>query len=145
MHPDPIFKPFPSAEEDTLFASTYWRVIVNRNQARLGNLLIVLRRHCTAVRELLPAEMHDLHQQMIVCEDLLKQSFAPDHVNFNFQMNRRRHVHLHVIPRYFNRSPEFEGLHFADHPDILSRRMPPTVHRAIVEKLRQHLATPDDH
>lgn len=131
------FELFPELPDDELYRSDHWRVVMNMNQARLGSLLVILLRGAFDVLELNEAERNDLWAMMEVSRGVLDFCFAPTHVNYEFRMNRRRHVHLHIVPRYADRVPEFAGLVFPDNERVTSRRMPPDVHQEIVAWLRK--------
>jgi diadenosine tetraphosphate (Ap4A) HIT family hydrolase len=98
--------------------STYWRLILNRNQNLLGKCFLVVRRHLESVSLLTPPEWTDLHQQLVRTTRILTLAFHPDHFNYAFLQNQDRHVHLHIIPRY-NQPPTFAGMTFddPDYPD----------------------------
>ncbi len=106
--------------------STYWRLILNRNQDLLGKCFLVLRRHLEAVPMLSADEWSDLHRQIQSASEMLTRAFRPDHFNYAFLQNQDRHVHLHIIPRYAG-SRTFEGMEFADraypgHYDVTTAR-----------------------
>jgi len=126
--------------DDELYHSQFWRVVVNLNQARLGSMLIILKRACFDIFELTVKERDDLWALMRLSRQVLEHCFQPDNVNYEFRMNQRRHVHMHVIPRYFERTPEFAELVFPDNERLTSRRLPPEVHRALVGCLHEGFA-----
>lgn len=129
-----------SLEEDEVFESTYWRVIINLNQNRLGNILIVLNRHATDIIDLSNDEVIDLWDVIKHVKTALDTCFSPSHINYAFQMNRSKHVHMHLSPRY-NTNPTFEDIVFIDDDTITHRRMPPSVHARIRGKIRNALET----
>lgn len=90
-----------------------WRLAVNRNQDLLGKSMVVLRRDCTAVIDVLPSEWESLHAELRRLVPALRRIFQPDQFNFAFLMNLDAQVHLHVIPRYAT-PREWEGAVFND-------------------------------
>lgn len=98
--------------------SSHWRLILNRNQCRIGACMLVLRRHQERVTALTSDEWTDLYEQIRRTTAMLAAAFQPDHFNYAFLQNQDRHVHLHVIPRYAG-PRDFAGLVFSDtdYPD----------------------------
>ncbi len=115
----------PRLETPVLRESTSWRIAVNRNQDLLGKSIVVLRRHEEAVVRLTREEWSDLRTEIGWITERLQGAFEPDHFNYAFLQNVDRHVHLHVIPRYFEMRT-IAGRQFddADFPD--SYRRPPS-------------------
>jgi diadenosine tetraphosphate (Ap4A) HIT family hydrolase len=93
--------------------STYWRLILNREQDLLGASFLALRRHVESPTELRPDEWAELRGSIQAARDLLARAFQPDHFNFAFLGNVERHLHLHVLPRYAS-SRTAIGLTFTD-------------------------------
>ncbi len=77
-----------------------WILAVNRNQDLLGKSMVVLRRDCTSVIEILNKEWAALRFELRRLVPALEQLFHPDQMNFAFLMNQDAQVHLHVVPRY---------------------------------------------
>ena len=111
-------------ETPVLRDTTFWRVIINRNQDPLGKTMIVLKRHEEDVSQLTPDEWQDLLTQIRWVTARLRSAFAPDHFNYSFLMNMDVHAHLHVIPRYIE-SRELAGVQFSD-PDYPDAYRGPT-------------------
>lgn len=138
---DIIDSPFPIAQDDEVFQSQHWRIVVNLNQANLGNLLIVLQRHETSLLALTPDDMTDLLHCMNTAASALHIAFEPRNINYSFLMDRRRHVHMHMIPRYYDERREFAGLIFTDDQQRRpARRLPKDIHRRIVAHLNDAFA-----
>ena len=86
---------------ESIVVTDDWRVAVSFNTALAGWLVVVPRRHVTAIHELTPAEMApfgpmltDVSRaltEVTGCEKTYVMQFAehPEH----------RHVHFHVVPR----------------------------------------------
>ena len=123
--------------------STYWRLVLNRNQNLLGKCFWVLRRHEESVPELSTAEWLDLHEQLAFTTRALALAFAPDHFNYEFLQNQDRHVHCHVIARYAT-VRTFAGVSFED-PDYPGHYAVPALSRllapAVMADLTQCLHT----
>jgi diadenosine tetraphosphate (Ap4A) HIT family hydrolase len=108
--------------------STYWRLILNKNQDLLGKCFLALRRHLEVVPQLLPAKWADLHKQLAQATQMLSLAFQPDHFNYAFLQNQDRHIHLHIIPRY-DKPRVFAGVTFDD-PDYPCLTTPCLLHLA---------------
>lgn len=122
-------------DEDEVYKSTYWRIVVNLNQNRLGNVLVVLNRHIEDIVDLTDQETLDLWAVIRVAKAAIVQCFQPAHFNYIFRMNKMRHVHLHITPRY-NDKRIFEDVAFLDDVSITHRRMPLSVHARIRGQIR---------
>lgn len=132
----PIVDVFEPSPEDEVYQSTHWRVILNLNQNKLGNLLVILKRYSDDVTALEDHELMDLWDVVRRSKQTLHLCFSPLHINYCFLMNRRRHVHLHIIPRYYEEQRHFEGVVFHDDDHIDHRRMPPNIHQRLVQVVR---------
>ena len=124
--------------EDEVYKSTYWRVVVNLNQHRLGNVLLVLNRHAEDIVDLFDEEVADLWASIRVVKAALDKIFQPSHFNYTFRMNNMRHVHMHITPRYSDKRV-FEDVVFVDDDSITHRRMPSSVHARIRGRLRRSI------
>lgn len=91
----------------------HWIVAVNENQATLGRIYLVLRRHEEDVASLTSEEQASMFRQVRRVRVALTQLFAPDHFNYMFHMNLVRHAHFHIYPRYAS-VRHFAGVHFHD-------------------------------
>ncbi len=123
-----------------------WTIAVNRNQNLLGKAMLVLRRPCTDVADIGPAEWAALHAQMGRVAAAQAARFRPDHVNFAFLMNEDAQVHLHVIPRYAT-TRDWGGRRFADPhwgraPGPEQRPLRPDDLRRLADELRAALPRP---
>jgi diadenosine tetraphosphate (Ap4A) HIT family hydrolase len=123
-------------DEDEVYRSANWRIIVNLNQNRLGNVLLVLNRHTEDIIDLNQEEVLDLWAVIKVAKDAIDKSFQPSHFNYTFRMDRMRHVHLHLTPRY-DEKRTFEDIVFMDNDTITHRRMPTSVHARIRGRIRR--------
>lgn len=91
----------------------FWTIAVNRNQASLGRVIVVLNRACHDVRELTADEWAALRHEIGRVTTALDGLFRPDHYNYAFLMNIDSQVHLHVTPRYAT-SRRWQGMEFID-------------------------------
>lgn len=127
------------SDDDEVWSGPHWRVIVNRNQNKLGKVFLVLKRHETDIVNLSDEEVLDLWTVIRSVKDVLVSQFQPDHFNYAFLMNQDPHVHLHVIPRY--RSPrDFAGQTFEDSEALEQRQLAPEVYQEIVSAIREAFA-----
>ncbi len=96
-----------------LYEGRSWRLVLNWNQRLLGMTFLAVIRHVEEVSGLTFDEWIELLQLIRRVTTGIEAIFAPDHWNMSFLMNKDRHVHLHLIPRYA--APrEFAGSRFDD-------------------------------
>jgi diadenosine tetraphosphate (Ap4A) HIT family hydrolase len=124
--------------QDEIQTFGHWRVIANANQNKLGKCMICLKRHAEDIRDLSPDEVQELWAIIRQLTTLLSARFQPDHFNYAFLMNKDRHVHLHVIPRYHSER-SFAGLEFQDQDEIVERKLPERIQQHLVATLRAGL------
>lgn len=96
---------------DSILRTEFWDIVHCDRGAVEGWMILVVRRHVSAIADLTAAEaaaMGPLAHQvsgalttMLGCESTYVVNFAehPEH----------RHVHVHVIPRAVDLAPEFRG------------------------------------
>jgi len=126
-------------EADVVYASQHWRVLVNRNQNKLGKCMICLRRHDEDVCNLSNREVRELWAVIRRVKAALTSCFQPDHFNYSFLMNQDAHVHLHVIPRY--QGPRvFAGFEFWEKGSNVDLRLPLPSHEQVIATLREALS-----
>lgn len=119
--------------------STFWKLILNRNQRFLGACFLSLKRHSESITELSPHEWSELQEEIKKTTNALWQCFAPDHFNYVFLQNQDRHVHMHILPRYAN-PRTFVGEEFDD-PDYPSHYTIPGYNHHLKEKQYDWIAT----
>ncbi len=119
----------------------YWVAALNENQATLGRVYFVLKRHETDIAQLTVEEQASLWRQVAAVKAGLSTLFEPDHFNYMFLMNLVGHAHFHIYPRYAG-PRTFAGLtftdpHFGGHYDpAAERRLEDGVRDSLVEALR---------
>ncbi|MGO8671614.1 MAG: HIT family protein [Capsulimonadaceae bacterium] len=91
----------------------HWAVVLNENQATLGRIYLVLRRHETDITALTTSEQTSLFHHTRAVKRAVDSLFAPDHYNYVFLMNLVRHCHFHIFPRY-EAPRRFAGVEFVD-------------------------------
>lgn len=91
----------------------HWVVALNENQASLGRVYLVLKRHEVDVASLTSAEQSSLWQWTSAVKRALDALFEPDHYNYMFLMNLTAHAHFHIYPRY-KESRTFGDAEFVD-------------------------------
>lgn len=118
-----------------------WIVMLRPRQVTLGSLILAAAGPATAFGELSPAAFATLGRAVGRIENVLKQTFRCDKLNYLMLMMVDPHVHFHVIPRYAG-PVTFLDRTFADE----AWPKPPDVTRAlempadVFENLRQTLA-----
>ncbi len=94
-------------EENPTFIKDFefWTLLVNYMQPTLGSNLIVLNRHVSNLSDL--TEKESLEHLKIVkeLEEVLRNSFNPEKIDYLMLANVVEHIHYHVVPRY--RKPKF--------------------------------------
>jgi diadenosine tetraphosphate (Ap4A) HIT family hydrolase len=109
--------------------STFWRLVLNRNQNLVGKSMLVSQRHVERVDCLAADEWDDLRIQIRRLTAALREVVQPDHFNYAFLQNQDRHVHLHVIPRYA--SPRMVAGIQVDDADYPGHYAVPAPHRPL--------------
>jgi diadenosine tetraphosphate (Ap4A) HIT family hydrolase len=89
----------------------YWNVDHAYPSSYRGWLVIVLKRHCTALHELSPEECLELGQLVHQTTHLLHQHFnsAKEYAMMLGEGEGFAHLHLHVVPRAADLGPEYRG------------------------------------
>jgi diadenosine tetraphosphate (Ap4A) HIT family hydrolase len=126
-----------------IYEGLHWRVVLNRNQDRLGQVFVALRRHVELPTALSADEWLELRELIAATTRRLRDTFAPDHFNYMFLGNEVRHLHLHVFPRYS--SPRSAvGVEFIDTgwPDHYTLDPGPTVRADDLEAIAALLRSP---
>ena len=124
---------------------TFWRLVLNWNQDRLGQAFLALRRHVELPTDLTLDEWDELRELLPDALDRERAAFKPDHFNVMFLGNEVRHLHLHIFPRYAT-PREAAGVEFIDAawPDHYGLEPGPTLTReqleAVADLLRSEQA-----
>jgi diadenosine tetraphosphate (Ap4A) HIT family hydrolase len=107
-------------ENELIFETEFWQVILSSDQGYLGRCYVILKRHCGDLAELTDEEWLDFSEVVKKLESALKKSFNATMFNWTCLMNNayqsespNPHVHWHFRPRY-NHKVEFAGLIFED-------------------------------
>ena len=94
-------------EDEIVFETDHWKVILADDQAYLGRCYVTLKRHCETVLDLTSPEWSDLQSVMKKLEATLKAAFNATMFNWTCLMNLayqntppNPHVHWHFKPRY---------------------------------------------
>ena len=115
---------------------TFWRLVLNWNQDRLGQAFLALRRHVELPTDLTLDEWDELRELLRDALDRERAAFKPDHFNVMFLGNEVRHLHLHIFPRYAT-PREAAGVEFIDAawPDHYGLEPGPTLTREQLESV----------
>lgn len=131
-------------QPDPLGEDEHWIVALNENQAVLGRVYFVLKRHETDVAALSEAEQSSLWWWVSKTTRALGVVLQPDHFNYMFLMNVVGHSHFHIYPRY-RTARTFAGVDFDDpnwggHYDpAANRRLDESVQRALASAITKEL------
>ena len=139
------------SENELIYQTKLWKVIIVSDQAYLGRCYVTLKRHCGDLAELEPQEWSDFIEVVKKLESALKKSFNATMFNWTCLMNNayqndppNPHVHWHFRPRY-NHKVEFAGEIFED-PEFghhysreRKQEIPNVIKNKIVDKIRENL------
>jgi|YelNatPaOPRAMG01_1025707.scaffolds.fasta_scaffold06186_3 diadenosine tetraphosphate (Ap4A) HIT family hydrolase len=67
-----------------------------------GYLILEYRRHVTEITDLSAQERAQLAEDVNTCASVLQSVLHPDKINYVILGNEVPHLHVHVIPRYFD-------------------------------------------
>ena len=115
-------------------------MVVNRNQNKLGKCMICLRRHDEDICNLSNREVRELWAVIRRVKAALESCFQPGHFNYSFLMNQDAHVHLHVIPRYYDVHVS-AGFEFCDMQNVIDLRLPRAPHEQVTTVIREALSS----
>jgi ATP adenylyltransferase len=106
--------PFCNIEKPFLTAKTSFS-LVDIHPASLGHTLIIPKRHISSILQCTEEELKDLYSLMRETVEYLKKE-DPTITGFNYGINEGEsagqtidHLHLHVIPRRDNDTPNPRG------------------------------------
>jgi len=91
----------------------YWKLLVRKNNTKLGSCVAVTKRHLEALSEITPEEMQEFAQVVKEVEKSAKTAFNYDKINYLMLMMKDKHTHFHIFPRY-NTERNFAGIKWLD-------------------------------
>jgi diadenosine tetraphosphate (Ap4A) HIT family hydrolase len=96
---------------DSIYRSQYWDVVHSYNTSLLGWLVLVARRHMTAIDETTESEAIELGSLLRRVSVALKESTgcAKTYVIQFAEAAEHPHVHFHVVPRMVDQPAERRG------------------------------------
>ena len=139
-------------EEEIVFETLYWKVVLMDQQLYLGRSVVVLKRPCGDLSNLNQDEALDFFEIVKKLENLFKKTFNATMFNWSCLMNdayksnpAEPQVHWHLRPRYKNlveiggnvfKDPNF-GHHYLRGTDekVVSKE----ILKAINKRLQQNL------
>lgn len=96
-------------DEEIVFETPYWKVMLMDQQLYLGRCVIVLKRPCGDLANLNQDEMLDFFEVVKKLENLFRKTFNATMFNWSCLMNDackanspKPQVHWHLRPRYEN-------------------------------------------
>jgi len=139
------------SENELIYETQYWKVILAPDQSYLGRCYVTLKRHCGDLAELKREEWLDLAEIVKKIENSLKKSFGAAMFNWTCLMNDayqnippNPHIHWHLKPRY-NHKIEFAGLTFEDvefghhYARGTNREFSEEITQKVIEKIKENL------
>lgn len=109
---DEFMKKF-KIEELLLAKVGAWNVSLRPEQVTLGSIILSLDRPCPTLAGITSKEGEELSEAFEVIEQLFRNTFKPNKLNYLALMMVDHQVHFHVIPRYES-SVLFENVEFQD-------------------------------
>ena len=86
--------------------STNTLIIMNLYPYNNGHLMIVPKRHLGSVDQLSVEESHELMDQILLAEKILRKIYSPQGFNIGANLGRAGgagiddHIHFHIVPRW---------------------------------------------
>jgi len=144
-----VCKALNSQGETFVIETDFWKVILSYNQYYLGRCVVLCKRHCNSLSELMSDEVLDFFSLVKKFEGALKKSLGATMFNWcclmndAYKTNGNSHVHWHVRPRYKKKviigGEEFIDENFAHHYDRLKdKRINEDTRQKIVQKIREN-------
>jgi diadenosine tetraphosphate (Ap4A) HIT family hydrolase len=138
-------------ENDIIYETKYWKVILANNQYYLGRCVLDLKRNCATLSELNNEEFQDLLKLIKQLEHSIKKSFNTTMFNLCCLMNNsyksvipNPHVHFHLFPRYKNETnfigEIFKDKEFGDHYNLdNNKEISKEIREKIIKKIQENL------
>lgn len=88
--------------DNVLTESRSGRVLLVNDGDFRGYMILEYRRHVTEITELSTEERAQLVEDVNACAVALQSTLHPNKINYVILGNEVPHLHVHVIPRYFD-------------------------------------------
>ena len=127
---------------DSIYQTEHWQVAHAYNTSLPGWLVLVLRRHLTALAELTEAEALELGRLIRHVSLALHEAVgcAKTYVMQFAEQEEHRHVHVHVVPRMADQPPEVRGPRIFAYLGVApEERLDEQAMDELARRLRQHL------
>lgn len=128
-------------EENNLIKEyKYWKVLVRKNNFKLGSCVAITKKHHDTFSEISSEEMAEYALIMKEFETAIKKSFKNDAIHHLALMLKDHHTHFHIIPRY-KKSKTFAGEKWIDDYDpdgALGKREPP-LSQKVLQKIKEEI------
>lgn len=112
----------------TVNESSNWLLSVRPVQQTLGSLVLSSRHECTSFSDLELSAQAELGSLFSFSDQLLKDAFSPNKINFICLMLQDPLLHFHVIPRY-SAPLNFDGKDWVD----TDWPKPPILHATVAD------------
>ncbi len=143
------FCEFSAKDENLIFETPFWMVLLAPEQSYVGRSMVVLKRHAASLSDVTAEELADFGSVVKKFEAAAKKAFDATMFNWTCMMNDffraaipDPHVHWHARPRY-NHTVEVSHVRFTD-PEFgqhynrdRTQEIPGNVRKEIVAKLRK--------
>lgn len=150
MNPKCEYCQIPGAYGDLIFETDHWQIYLAPSQRYLGTCVVVLKRHCSSLREVKSAEWVEFTGIVNELETALKKTYNPTLFNWSCFMNSayrfnppNPEVHWHFIPRYNHKIKlddlEFKDPDFGHIPQPVERKVPENIMKKIMDKIKENI------
>ncbi|MGE3769856.1 MAG: HIT family protein [Bdellovibrionales bacterium] len=96
-----------------IFETARWVLTLRPLQPTLGSTVLISKSDVTAVTDLSPEDVTDLHAAWQKVGAMYRATFQPDKMNHLALMMTDPNPHFHILPRYAEKRA-FDGSFFAD-------------------------------
>ena len=100
-------------ESNLILSYHHWHLLLRFQQTTLGSMILICKGSYSAFSELPQAASHEMHEIIPQIENILKEEFEYDKINYLMLMMVDPEVHFHIIPRYEN-GARFSGVNYKD-------------------------------
>lgn len=78
----------------------YWLLLLRPVPVTLGSCIILLKRNCPSLADVMPEEMTEFPEVCKLFEEKTKSLYGAVKFNYHANMMKEDFVHFHAIPRY---------------------------------------------
>ncbi len=109
---------------------------LNWDQSYKGRSFLILKNHIQDLLRLIPTEVTAIMREITLTEQAIRKAFDAQMVNYLFMGNRSMHMHIHLVPRYFD-DPNFGNSPFLDTKNTEKPQLTDAEYLLLGEKLKE--------